>query len=67
MTFTDKVPFTSKYICVYKIPPIVLYNNLENGIYTIPSDEINITFLDSIMTPSKEIVYRKEPISFNML
>ena len=46
---------------------IVLYNNLENGIYTIPSDEINITFLDSIMTPSKEIVYRKEPISFNML
>lgn len=67
MTFTDKVPFTSKYICVYKIPPIVLYNNLENGIYTIPSDEINITFLDSIMTPSKEIIYRKEPISFNML
>ncbi len=67
MTFTDKVPFTSKYICVYKIPPLVLYNKMENGKYIIPSNDINNTFLDCIISPSKEIVYKKEPISFNML
>ena len=66
LTLTSIKP-NKGYICVYKIPPVVLYDNNNTGIYTIPSIDISKTFLDRIETPNQEIIYKKEPISFNMI
>ena len=64
---TDTVPNNREYLCVYRIPPVILFNNNNYGIYMIPSSEINKTFLECIISPNNEIVYKKETISFNML
>ena len=51
------------YLCIFKVPSLLLKGNEQGNGYVLFTDDINYTHLDRVIDSDNNLIYRKEPTS----